>query len=63
MRSAEDKPAKTSGSLIVGFPTQEMQRRVIRGGLVVNAQLFEVRPFERGLQAAKCLKCQQQGHT
>ena len=63
MREAADKPAKTRGSLIIGFLTQEMQRRAIRGGLVVDAQLFEVRPFERSLQPTQCFKCQQWGHT
>jgi hypothetical protein len=63
MREADDKPAKTRGSLIIGLPTQEMQRRAIRGGLVVDAQLFEVRPFERSLQPTQCFKCQQWGHT
>jgi hypothetical protein len=63
MREAGDRPAKTRGSLIIGLPTQEMQRRAIRGGLVVDAQLFEVRPFERSLQATQCFKCQQWGHT
>jgi hypothetical protein len=30
-------PGKTRGSLIVGFHTQEMQRRAIRGGLIIDA--------------------------
>jgi hypothetical protein len=51
VREADDKPAKTRGSLIIRLPTQEIQRRAIRGGLMVDAQLFEVRPFKRSLQA------------
>jgi hypothetical protein len=51
VRDTDHKPAKTRRSLIVGLPTQEMQRRAIRGGLIIDAQLFEVRPFERSLQA------------
>ena len=58
VRDASDKPAKTRGSLIIGLPTQEMQRKVIRGGLIINAQLFETRPFEKSLQATRCYKCQ-----
>jgi len=54
---------KQRGSLLVGFSTQEMRRRAIRGGLVINAQLFEVRQFERGLQETQCFNCQQWGHT
>ena len=60
---ADATPAKTRGSLIVGFHTQEMQRRAIRGGLVIDAQLFEVRPFEKDLLAVRCYKCQAWGHT
>jgi hypothetical protein len=63
MQEAGGKPSKTRGSLIIGFSTQEMQRQAIRGGLVVNAQLFEVRPFERSLLVTQCFKCQQWGHT
>lgn len=62
-QGVEGKPTKTRGSLLVGLPTQEMQRRAIRGGLIVGAQLFEVRPFERGLMITQCFKCQQWGHT
>jgi hypothetical protein len=63
MREAGEKPAKTRGSLIVGFSTQEMQRQAVRGGLVIDAQLFETRLFERELQATQCFNCQQWGHT
>ena len=62
-QDADSKPAKTRGSLLVGFPTQEMQRRAIRGGLIIDAQLFDVRPFERNLLITQCFKCQQWGHT
>ena len=54
---------KQRGSLLVGFPTQEIRRKAIQGGLVINAQLFEARQFERGLQETQCFKCQQWGHT
>lgn len=54
---------KTRGSLIVGFPTQNMQRRAIQGGLVVQDQAFEVRQFERGAVIQQCFKCQRWGHT
>jgi hypothetical protein len=49
MRNIDHKPAKTRKSLIVGLLTQKMQRRAIRGRLIIDAQLFEVRPFERSL--------------
>ena len=54
---------KERGSLIVGFPTQDMQRRAIQGGLVVQAQVYEVRQFERAAQVVQCFKCQQWGHS
>ena len=57
IRDADSKPAKIRDSLIIGVPTQEIQRRAIRGGLIINAQLFDVRPFEKGLQAIRCFKC------
>ena len=48
-RGASTTQVKTRGSLLVGLQTQDMQRRAIQGGLVINAQLFEARPFERAL--------------
>ena len=62
-RDTGDKRAKTRGSLIVGLSTQEMQRQAIRGGLVINAQIYEARPYERELEITQCFKCQQWGHT
>lgn len=63
MQDACEKHTKTRGSLLIGFPTQEMQRRAIQGGLVIEAQLFETRPFEQALIATQCFNCQQWGHT
>lgn len=63
MRDAGEKPVKTRGSLLIGLPTQEMQRRAISGGLVIAAQLFETRPFEQALIATQCFNCQHWGHT
>lgn len=57
------KAGKTRGSLLVGFPTQDMRRKAILSGLVVNAQLFEVRQFETTLRETQCFRCQQWGHT
>lgn len=62
-RNASETQIKTRGSLIIGFHTQEMQRRAIQGGLVIDAQLFEARPFEKDLLAVRCFKCQAWGHT
>ena len=58
-----EERAKTRGSLIVGFLTEEMQCSAIWGGLIVDAQLFKTRPFDKTLQITWCFKCQQWGHT
>ncbi len=63
MRDVCEGRKKTRGSLIVGFLTEEMQRTAIRGGLIIDAQLFETRPFDKSLQVTRCFKCQQWGHT
>jgi len=62
-QQADKGPVKTRGTLIIGFQTQAMQRRAISGGLVIDAQLFNARPFEKALLAAQCFKCQRWGHT
>jgi len=62
-RVACEQRAKTRGSLIIGVQTQTMQSRAVRGGLVINAEYFGARQFERSLQVAQCFKCQQWGHT
>jgi hypothetical protein len=56
-------PPKTRGSLIIGFPTQEMQKKAITGGIVIDAQIFDARPFERSLIITQCFKCCDWGHT
>jgi hypothetical protein len=53
---------KTRGSLIVGLLTEEMRRKAIASGVVIGAQLYEVRLFESSLRASQCFKCQQWGH-
>ncbi len=40
-----------------------MQRTAVRGGLVIDSQIYEARPFDRNLIAAQCFRCQQWGHT
>jgi hypothetical protein len=54
---------KTRGSLIVGLLTEEMRRKAITSGVVIGAQLYEVRLFEPSLRASQCYKCQQWGHV
>jgi hypothetical protein len=54
---------KPRGSLLVGLATEEMRRIAVQGGLVINAQLYDVRLFERSLTKTQCYNCQQWGHT
>ena len=56
------QPQRTRGSLLIGLPTQEMQLRAIAGGIVINAEFFPTRPFERSLLATQCFRCSQWGH-
>ena len=37
---------KIRGSFIIGILTEEIRRTIIKGGIVINTQLFEARPFE-----------------
>ena len=62
-RATANAQAKPRASLVMGFPTQEMQRRAIQGGIIIDAEWHETRPFERGLIATQCFQCQQWGHT
>ena len=62
-RAERNQRPRTAGSLIIGLATQEMQRRAVKGGIVINAILYEPRLFERSLQIAQCFNCQEWGHT
>ena len=54
---------KHRSSLLIGFQTEAMRRAAIQGGLVIGAQLYEARQFERSLKETQCFNCQQWGHT
>ena len=54
---------KQRGSLIIGVSSEEMRRTAIKGGIVIDAQLFEARFFETAFRKTQCYKCQQWGHT
>ena len=54
---------KQRGSLLIGLPIEEMRRITIRGGLVINAQLYEVRLSEKGYLRIQYFNYQQWGHT
>ncbi len=56
-------PVKTRGTLIVGVPTQAIQQRVIKSGMVIHSQLFEVRLFDNSLIVKQCFRCNQWGHS
>jgi hypothetical protein len=57
------KEGKTHGSLLVGFPTQEMQKKAVQGGLVIQAQLHDARLFEMAMIEVQCFRCYGWGHT
>jgi hypothetical protein len=63
MREVSESHPKTRGSLLVAFRTQEMRRTAIQKGLVIGAEIFEVRQFERGLFIRQCFRCSQWGHS
>lgn len=54
---------KTRGTLIIGFRTEEMRRRVIQHGIIIRSQIFGATAYERSLTARRCFRCQQWGHT
>src|ERR1700712_1025450 len=54
---------KQRGTLLLGFQTQEMRRKAIQGGLVIGAELFEARQFDKSIRETQCFKCLQWGHT
>ncbi len=63
IREASEAHPKTRGSLLVAFRTQEMRRTAIQKGLVIGAEIFEVRQFEQGLFIRQCFRCSQWGHS
>jgi hypothetical protein len=54
---------KTRGTLILGLPTQALQLKAVKCGIVIDSQLFETRLFDHSLQVKQCFKCSQWGHT
>ena len=61
--SAQREPEKTRGTLIIGVPTQAIQQKIIKRGIVIESQLFETRLFENSLIVKQCYRCNQWGHT
>lgn len=54
---------KTRGTLIVGFRTEEMRRRAIKGGLIIQAEIYAAEAYDRSLEVKRCFNCQQWGHS
>lgn len=54
---------KTRGTLILSLPTQAMQHEVVRKGLAIEAQFYEARLFDHGIEVKQCFRCGQWGHT
>ena len=57
------KEGKTHGSLLIGLPTQKMQKKAVQGGLVIQAQLHDARLFEMAMIEVQCFRCSGWGHT
>lgn len=54
---------KTRGTLIVSVPTQALQLKIVKNGIIIDSQLFEARLYDHSLQVKQCFKCNQWGHT
>jgi hypothetical protein len=61
--SIQKGPEKTRGTLVIGVPTQAIQQRVIKSGIIIESQLFEARLFDNSLVVKQCFRCSQWGHT
>lgn len=57
------KPSQKRGTLILGLPTQEMQHQAVRKGVIIDAELYEVRLFEGKCLPKQCFRCCQWGHS
>ena len=62
-RNQETGKVKTKGTLLVHCPTQEIQHRAVKSGIVIDAQLYEARLFDSSVLLRQCYKCAQWGHT
>jgi hypothetical protein len=54
---------KTKGTLIINLPTQALQLKAVKSGIIIDSQLFEARLFDYSLRVKQCFKCNQWGHT
>ena len=54
---------KTKGTLIISLPTQALQLKTVKSGIVINSQLFEAQLYDHRLRVKECFKCNQWGHT
>jgi hypothetical protein len=54
---------KTQSTVILSLPTQAIQHEVIRKGIIIESQHFEVTMFDHGMQAKLCFNCNGWGHT
>ena len=58
-RNQETGKVKTKGTLLVHCPTQDIQYKAVKSGIVIDAQLYEARPFDSSVLLRQCYKCAQ----
>lgn len=63
IKQAARKPSQTRGTLILGLPTQDLQYQAVRKGVIIDAELYEVRLFEGKCVPKQCYRCCQWGHS
>lgn len=57
------KNGHTRGTIILSLPTEDLQREVIKKGIVLNSMLFAAQLWSPRAQAKQCFNCSQWGHT
>lgn len=57
------KNGHTRGSIIICLPTEELQKEVVRHGLVLDAILYTAQLWSPKARAVLCFNCNQWGHT
>ncbi|KAI6250051.1 hypothetical protein HI914_02081 [Erysiphe necator] len=57
------KKGHTRGSVILSLPTEELQWRVIRNGIVIDSILYSAQIWTPKAQTKQCFNCSQWGHV
>ncbi|KAI6249236.1 hypothetical protein HI914_02963 [Erysiphe necator] len=57
------KKGHTRGSVILSLPTEELQWRVVRNGIVIDSILYSAQIWTPKAQTKQCFNCSQWGHV